>query len=268
MRNLAVRALAAGAAICCSSLAFADGIDFSQFGPTPNLINNNTVNGVTEAGVAFTMTGVGYGFSAMETLATTPGSWCGDSTPPSQIGWCTTRFSAGQTVIWDGYYTDNPPPVLSTAGPVTIEFAQPISSITDIGAQPNFPSFVVDQTTYLITYVFTLTAYDAVGDALGSKSISITNPVFATPESLGSLLGLSYYASAADPISKITLETTITHPIWAPPFNPDDYGFAVGFAHAIPEASTWAMMALGFLGFGAVTAIRSRRGKADTTAVA
>ena len=268
MRNLAVRILAVGAAVGCSSLAFADSIDFSQFGPTPNLISANTVNGVTEAGVAFTMTGVGYGFSAMETMPTTPGSWCGDSTPPSQIGWCTTRFAAGQTVIWDGYYTPNPPPVLSTAGPVTLAFAQPITSITNIGAQPNFPSFVVGQTTYLVTYTFTLTAYDAGDAELGSKSITITNPVFSTPESLGSLLGLSYYASAADPISSITLDTTISHPIFAPPFDPDDFGFAFGYAPAVPEASTWGMMALGFLGLGAVAAVRGRSGKAETTAAA
>ena len=112
-------------------------------------------------------------------------------------------------------------PLVWDLGPglVTIDFSTPISSITGIAAESD----------PFGEYTATLTAYDG-SMVLGTSSYSAPGLPTSLP---GTLPSFSFSAPA---ITSITIGVS-----------DDSGGFALG---AVPEPSTWAMMALGFAGLG------------------
>ncbi len=187
-------------AFCGTSLA--DTIDFGQFG-APGASLANSLTGVTTAGVDFTITGPGFGFKRV-----TAGS-------QSDLDrWYPSAFASGTPLLWDAA-SDNPADY--GPGPVTIDFATPISSISMMAAEADlFGPFTA-----------TLTAYDGAS-LLGTSSYSASG--VSSPGSIPS------FSFAAPAITSIVIDTTN-----------DGGGFALG---ETPEPATWAMMAIGFAGLG------------------
>jgi len=135
MRNVKMLTIAAPLALLSVGIvpAFADSIDFAQFG-TAFTSESNSITGTTNDGVSFTMTGPGAGF----TVLVEPTSWGGE-------------FATGTCLLFDN----------RASGAVTIDFATPISSITDLGLEDN----------YYGGFSATLTAYDGA-TLLGTDSYS------------------------------------------------------------------------------------------------
>jgi PEP-CTERM motif len=202
-------------ALAFRGAASADTIDFGQFG-APGAILGNSLSGITTGGVDFTITGPGFGFkrvtaNSMGTLS----PCCGDR-------WYPSEFATGTPLVWDG----NEGTGDSGPGPVTIDFATPISSISTLAAEPElFGSFTA-----------TLTAYD--GAALLGTSSYFTNGVLPP----GAIPSFNFSAPA---ITSIVIDTTN-----------DGSGFALG---ETPEPPTWAMMALGFAGLAFAGNRRARK---------
>jgi len=136
--------------------------------------------------------------------------------------WVESQFPVGVPLVWDASSGGDGP------GAVTIDFWTPISSIASLAAESN----------NFGPYTATLTAYDGP-TLLGTSSYSATGLMTSLPGTLPSF----YFSAPA--ITSITIDTST-----------DSTGFAIG---SVPEPSTWAMMALGFMGLGLVGYRSSRR---------
>jgi len=92
--------------LACIDAARADTIDFGQFGPEYTTLPN-TISGVTVDGVGFTITGVGQGFTRMDSAS----AW----------GAPISEFSNGAKLLVDFYapYFNYPSP--PSPGPATVE---------------------------------------------------------------------------------------------------------------------------------------------------
>ena len=127
-----VAAMAIGAAVP----AFADSIDFAQFGPVGTFVANGAT-GTTFGGVNFTITGPNSGFTEYQE----GNNWAGE-------------FANGEVILFDGF----------GSGAVTITFATAITSIQHLEAQANAFG----------AYTATLTAF-AGATNLGSVSYNGVN---------------------------------------------------------------------------------------------
>ncbi len=136
--------------------------------------------------------------------------------------WIDSQFPVGAPLVWEGAPGGNGP------GAVTIDFWTPISSIASIAAESQLFG----------PYTATLTAYDGT-TLLGTSSYSAPGLMTSPPGTLPSF----YFSAPA--ITSITIDVS-----------DDSTGFAIG---SVPEPSTWAMMALGFIGLGLAGYRSSRR---------
>jgi hypothetical protein len=116
--------------------AFADSIDFAQFGPEFTAVANG-VTGTTQGGVDFTIFSPNGSFEELKEGS----SWNGE-------------FAPGETILFDN---EGP-------GAVEIDFANPITSILHLEAQANLFGL----------YTATLTAFDGATN-LGSVSDNSDN---------------------------------------------------------------------------------------------
>ena len=216
--------LAAGAALAMlmAAPAFADSIDFAQFG-MPGTPVSDGMSGTTNGGVGFTVYSPGAspgapagGFTEyLEDYSHTVNggayTWAGE-------------FANGETILFDNF----------GSGLVTVDFAQGVDSIQDVEAQANDGG----------DYTATLTAYSGTTE-LGSVSYdAINTPGDPTVE--GTIPNLSFFGSD---ITSFTIGTTN-----------DGGGFALGGTGGVnnppppmsgaPEPSTWALLIAGVGGIG------------------
>jgi hypothetical protein len=164
-------AAGAACALVLATPAFADSIDFSQFG-APGSTFGGTLTGTTHEGDVFTITSPnGVFFEFLEDATRSFGySWAGE-------------FAKGETILWDG----------EGSGSVTITFTNPITSIQDLEAQANAFG----------GYTATLTAFDGLTE-LGSVSDDANNDA-GNPAVEGTIPNLNF--SGAE-ITSIVISTT------------------------------------------------------------
>lgn len=203
--------LLAGVLAAVASPAFADSIDFAQFG-TPGTMIANGASGTTNGGVAFTISGMSDGFTEyLEDYAHDEAySWAGE-------------FAYHETILFND----------SGLSPVTINFATPVASLQDVEAQANASG----------SYTATLKAYNGA-TLLGTVSYdSYNSPGDPTVE--GTIPHLDFFGN----ITSVQIFTTNdglgfalggTGGVDNPP--PPEGG--------VPEPGTWAMMLAGFGGVG------------------
>jgi hypothetical protein len=204
MRTIFLGGAAAAILLATVNASPADTINFGQFGS--GLFLPNSIDGTTLDGVSFTIIGPGNGFRQVT---------AGSTAPLRQ--WSPTQFATGDAVLFD----------LLTPGPVTIDFATAISSISSFAAEPD----------NLGPYTATLTAYDGV-TLLGVSSYFDSG----TP---GTIPSFSFSAPA---ITSIVISTT-----------DDTRGFALGPAGSVtPLPSSWTMMLGGLVLLGFIAHQKSR----------
>jgi len=206
-------AVGAAAILGCAGAAHADSINFGQFGVGSSI--SDGASGLTDGGVVFKIYSPGAGFAVLQQDV----SWLGN-------------FPNGTPVLFDNYL----------AGPVTIDFMTPISSITSLGVEANLFG----------PYTATLKAYNGV-NLLGTSSFNAVSAFLPNT--------VSSFNFAAAGITSIVISTT--H---------DGEGFGLGGSggrgvyQGVPEPATWAIM---LLGFGAVGgALRMSRRKASAALAA
>ena len=132
--------LAAAAALTLAVFAapaFADSINFSQFGPEYTSVSDPAL-GTTVGGVGYSITGPGAGF----TVLSDPSSWYGE-------------FPNGTPLL---YHNGSP-------GAVTITFDIAINGITELALQDNLFG----------TYTAFLTAYNGAS-VVGTSQYTVSNP--------------------------------------------------------------------------------------------
>jgi len=198
--NVHLIAAAIGAALI-SSPALADTINFGQWGGDTTAVASGTT-GTTANGVSFTIT---------SPLGVTGGP-VGFTVYQQSVDWG-TGYNPGTLILFDNF----------TPGAVTITFATPISSITDIALQ----------TDLFGSFTGTMTAYDGL--------VPLGSDVISSVSGGGVIQGFSF--SAPDITSLVFTATN------------DGQGFALGAS--APEPATWALMLAGFTGLGAM--LRTRR---------
>ena len=208
--KIALPLIAASCVAFIAAPAFADSINFAQFGPDGTGVSDGS-SGVTNGGDTFTIFSPGAspglpaaGFEELQEGA----SWAGE-------------FAPGETILFDNY----------TPGLTTIDFATPVSSIQDLEAQANSDGF----------YTATLTAYNSLGAVVSSDSYNGDNE--DGPE--GTIGNLNVFGSG---IASITIGTTDDGEGFAlggtggtgnpPPIS------------AAPEPATWLLMFAGIGGIG------------------
>ena len=213
--KLTLPLLASSCAALLAAPAFADSINFAQFGPQGTSVSNGAT-GTTYGGDTFTISDSGAGFSEyIEDYSHTVNgggyTWAGE-------------FANGETILFNNADT----------GLTTISFATPVSSIQDVEAQANDGG----------AYTATLTAYSGTTD-LGSVSYdAINNP--GDPAVEGTIPNLNFYGSG---ITSFTITTTNNGGGFAlggvgglnnppPPIS------------GVPEPSTWLLMLAGIGGIG------------------
>lgn len=191
-----------------SGVAHADSINFGQFGPNGSTFPN-VLTGTTTDGVGITVTGPGLGFEVLEEGA----GWDGN-------------FPANTPVLFDNY----------APGAVTIDFATPISNITDLALELNlFGSFTA-----------TLQAYDGT-TLLGSQSFTSTSGYDP-----GTQMSFNFSGSG---ITSIVLSSTND----AEGLGLGGAGGTGGYA-GTPEPSTWFLMIGGLAGIGLMLRRAKRQG--------
>ena len=172
------------------------------------------VTGTTTGGVAFTITGPGGGYTGK----TQGGDWQG-------------QFANSAAVLYDN----------GDFGAVTITFATPIQSITDITAQA----------TLFGGYTSTFDAYNSAHQLIGVGHFTSDNNDGLNPDTIP---GFSFTSSTAD-ISYIVLSTT-----------DDGQGVGLGptatedvIVEGVPEPATWTLLLVGFGGLGAGLRLTRRK---------
>jgi hypothetical protein len=204
-------ALVASAAslTCLATAVHADSINFGQFGSNYESLPNVLV-GATMDGVSITVTGPGSGFQELE----------------EQIGW-DGNFPLNTPVLYDN----------GVPGAVTIDFATPITNITDLALESNeFGAFTA-----------TLQAYDGL-TYLGSQSFMSTSA-----DDPGSQMSFNFSSAA---ITSIVLSSTND----GAGLGLGGAGGTGGYSGGVPEPTAWALMLLGVAGLGATLRRRREQG--------
>ena len=201
MSTLHKIAIAAGALALTAGAAVADTIDFGQFGPQGATVGT-PASGVTTGGVGFILVG--------------PGDFYRDDEGSFYLG----DFPEGAKTLFE-----------ATPGQAVIYFNTPISSLGTLYIAPDKYE----------SYTATMTAYDSLGDVLGS--VSYNDTLAFTP---GTNPGFEIFGAGIDHVTLSTDDASV--------------GFNISGAPtggAVPEPATWALMLVGFGGMGAMLRRRS-----------
>ena len=197
--------IAATAAVLVAGQAAADTINFGQFG-AETASPISPLSGVTHDGVGF--------------LLVAPG----------------LLYRDDEGSIYHGDFPMGTPTLFSLSpGQIVIYFNTPISDLGPLFVSPDpFES-----------YIATMTAYDNVGNVIGSASYSDVTAY--TP---GTNPGFEILGAGIDHVTLSTNDTV--------------HGFNVGgeftpVVAGVPEPATWALMLLGFGGLGAALRAKGRR---------
>ena len=158
-------------ALAGAAPAFADSIDFAQFG-APGSTFGSPLVGTTNGGVSFSVASPAGSFS----------EYLEDATRSYDYSWA-GEFAKGETILYDN----------GGSGAVTIDFATPVTSVLDLEAQANNYG----------AYTATLIAYDGTTE-LGSVSYDAFNDA-GNAGVEGTIPNLNFSASA---ITSIVIGTT------------------------------------------------------------
>jgi hypothetical protein len=218
MRNLCLGTVALAALV--ASPAHADFINFALFGPTGTAVGSPG-SGTTSNGVPFTISDSGN--AGFQELCEDKTRACG----PAADTWA-GEFYLDEVILFND----------SASSPVTITFATPITSLTDLQAQAENGG----------PFTETLDAFN--GTTLVASDSAAWDNGGGGPPGEGTIPKLSI--DFAGGITSVTISTTN-----------DDSGFALGgiggVNNTIPEPSTWALTIIGLAGLGFARHGGSRR---------
>ena len=197
--------IAAAAAVFVAGHAAADTINFGQFG-AEGATPSSPLTGLTHDGVGFTLVA--------------PGALFRDNEGSAYLG----DFPAGTPTLFS-----------IAPGQIVIYFNTPISALGTLYVSPDAYE----------SYIATMTAYDNVGNVIGS--VSYSDVTAFTP---GTNPGFEILGAGID---HVTLYT-----------NDAKRGFNVGgesnpVVAGVPEPATWALMLMGFGGLGVALRAKGRR---------